>query len=115
MSFSNPNFNKPFPDFSFENTIIKNVNEEKILAIVIDNNLSFKYHMEKICEKANQRLSTLASTSKLTTSAQRKKLMNSFINAQFTYCPLIRMFSSKVCYKRINKIHNRALRLKLND
>ena len=27
-------FNKPFPDFSFENTIIKNVNEEKILGII---------------------------------------------------------------------------------
>ena len=31
-------FNKPFPDFSFENTIIK-VTEEKIFGIVIDNNL----------------------------------------------------------------------------
>ena len=32
-------FNKPFSDFSFENNIIKNVIEEKILGIVIDNNL----------------------------------------------------------------------------
>ena len=51
-------FNKLFPDFSFENTIIKNVTEEKILGIVIDN---------------------------------------------------------KRCYKRINKIHERSLRLILND
>ena len=35
-------FNKSSPDFSFENTIIKNVTEEKILGIVIDNNLNFK-------------------------------------------------------------------------
>ena len=90
-------FNNPFPDFSFENTIIKNVTEEKILGIVIDNNLNFKSHMKKICEKANQKLSALARISKLTTPTQSKKLINSFINTQFTYCPLIWMFSSKEC------------------
>lgn len=29
-------FYKPFPDFSFENAIIKNVIDEKILGIVIE-------------------------------------------------------------------------------
>ena len=81
--------NKPFLDFTFENTIIKNVTKEKILGIVINNNLNFKYHMKKIHEKAKQKLSVLASISKLTTPTQRKKLMNSFINAEITYCPLI--------------------------
>ena len=108
-------FNKPFPDFSFENTIIKNVTEEKILGIVIDNNLNFKSHMKKMCGKANQKVCALARISKLTIPSQRKKLINSFTNAQFTYCPLIWMFSSKGCYKRINKIHERSLRLILND
>ena len=42
-------FNKPFPDFSFENTITKNVTEEKILGIVIDYKLNFKSHIKKIC------------------------------------------------------------------
>ena len=71
--------------------------------------------MKKICEKANQKLSALARVSKLTTRMQRKKLINSFINAQYTYCSLIWMFSSKGCYKRINKIHERSLRFILND
>ena len=108
-------FNKPFPDFSFKNTIIKNVIEEKILGIVIDNNLNFKYHMKKTYEKANEKLSALARISRLTTPTLGKKLINSFINSQFTYCSLIWMFSSKGCYKRINKIHERSLRLILND
>ena len=77
-------FNKLFPDFSFENTIIKNVTEEKILGIVIENNLNFKSGMKKICEKADQKLSALAIISKLTTPNQRIKLINSFINTQFT-------------------------------
>ena len=91
-------FNKPFPDFSFENTITKNVTEENILGIVIDYKLNFKSHIKKICEKVNQKLSVLARISKLTTPTQTKKLINSFINAQFTYCLLIWMFSSKGCY-----------------
>ena len=66
-------FNKPFADLSFESTIIKTVMKEKILGIVIDNNLNFKSHMKKICNKANQNLSALARISKLTTPTPRKK------------------------------------------
>ena len=46
-------FSKHFPDFSFENTIIKNVTEEKTFGIVIDINLNFKSHEKKICNKDN--------------------------------------------------------------
>ena len=108
-------FSKQFPDFSFKNTAIKKVIEEKIIWITINNNLNFKSHMKKICEKVNQKLSALARIPKLTTPTQRKKSINSFINSQFTYCPLISMFTSKRCYKRINKIHERSLRLILSD
>ena len=52
---------------------------------------------------------------KINNPYSEKNLINSFINAQFTYCPLIWMFSSKGCYKRINKTHERLLRLILND
>ena len=61
-------FNEPFPDFSFKNTIIKNVTGGQILKILIDNNLNFKSHMKKVCEKTNQKLSELARISKLTTT-----------------------------------------------
>ena len=63
---------KQFPDFSFKNTTIKNVTEEKILWMTINNNLNFKSHMKKICEKVHQKLSALARISKLTTPTQRK-------------------------------------------
>ena len=108
-------FNKPFPDFSLETIILKNVTKEKIFGILIDNNPNFKSHMKRICEKAKQKISALVSISKLTSCTQRKQLMNCFINAQFNYCPLIWMFSSKRCYKRINEIHENSLRLIVND
>ena len=96
-------FNKPFPDFAFENTIIKNVTEEKILEIVIDNNLNFKSHMKKTCEKANHKLSVFARISKLTALTQRKKIMKCFINAQFNYCPLTWFFLQRDAIKELIK------------
>ena len=40
---------------------------------------------------------------------------HSFINSQFSYRPLIWMFTSKGCNKRIDKMHERWLRLILSD
>ena len=37
--------------------------------------------MKKICDKANQKLSALAKSSKLTTPTQRKKLIKSLISS----------------------------------
>ena len=43
--------------------------------------------MKNICAKPN--LSAISRISKLTSPTQKKKLINCFINAQVTYCPLI--------------------------
>ena len=48
-------FNKTFPEFSVEKIIIKNVNEEKILGIVIDNNLSFKISWKRCVKKLTKK------------------------------------------------------------
>ena len=37
--------------------------------------------------------------------------MNTFIQSQFNYCPLIWMFHCRTINKQINKLHERALRL----
>ena len=41
--------------------------------------------------------------------------MKSFIEPQFGYCPLIWMFHSRGLNKKINRIHERALRIIYND
>ena len=42
-------------------------------------------------------------------------LMKTFIDAQFNYCPLIWMFHSRTLNNKINKLHERALRLVYKD
>ena len=102
-------------NFSYDNITIKNVSEEKILGITIDNKLTFKSHLKIICKKANQKLNALARTTKFASPIQRQTLLNSFIKSQFSYCPLIWMFKSKGLNKKINRIHKKSLRLILKN
>ena len=41
--------------------------------------------------------------------------MNSFIRSQFNYCPLVWMFHDKTTNSKLNRIHERALRLLCKD
>ena len=41
--------------------------------------------------------------------------MKAFIESQFSYCPLIWMFCSRKMNRKINYIHERALRLVYDD
>ena len=42
-------------------------------------------------------------------------LMNDFITSQFSYCPLVWMSHSRTMNHRINKIHEKALRVVYKD
>ena len=42
---------------------------------------------------------------------KRKLIMNAFITSQFGYCPLVWMFHSREMNNRINRIHERSLRI----
>ena len=41
--------------------------------------------------------------------------MKAFIESQFGYCPLVWMFHSRSLNNKINRIHERALRITYND
>ena len=41
--------------------------------------------------------------------------MKAFITSQFGYCPFVWMFHSRKLTNRVNKIHERALRLVYKD
>ena len=41
--------------------------------------------------------------------------MNAFFKAQFNYCPIIWMFHSRCLNNKINRLHERCLRMIYND
>ena len=46
--------------FSFDGNTSVNRKEEKLLGIIIDNDLSFDTHIKEVCKKASQKLATLS-------------------------------------------------------
>ena len=90
---------------------IKSSTEEKLLGVKFDSNLSFESHITSLCKKASQKLHALARISHYMDLNKRRNLMKAFITSQFSYCPLIWMFHSRNLNNKINRIHERALRL----
>ena len=88
---------------------------EKILGVDFDNKLNFDTHITKLCKKAGQKLHALARVSNFMSVNQKRVIMNAFIYSQFSYCPLIWMCHSRTLNTKINKLHERALRLVYND
>ena len=87
----------------------------KLLAIKIDNKLDFNEHVSSICKKASLKLHAFASISTFMNKHKLRILMKAFIESQFGYCPLIWMFHSRTLKNKINRLHERALRLVYKD
>ena len=97
------------------NDIIKSSNSVKLLGITIDNKLNFKEHLTNICKKVSNKLHGLARVSNYMSTHKLRIIMKAFIESQFQYCPLVWMFHSRTLNNRINKLHERALRLVYKD
>ena len=81
------------------NCTINKSQEEKLLGVFIDANLNFGKHVSTICKKADK----------------LRLLMRAFVTSQFQYCPLVWMFHSGKMNNKINRLHERALRISHKD
>ena len=93
--------------FTSKDVCYKNSKEEVILGITIDNKLNFDSHRKNMCKKTGQKLNALSRISTFLNKDQKKIIFNAMIKSQFSYCPLIWMFSSRQSNNLINKIHER--------
>ena len=84
---------------------IKNSECEKLLGVMFENKLKFEKHVTDICRKT--------STKNLCTSKNRSlnELINASFNPHFKYCPLIRMCHNRMKNRKINRLHERCLRI----
>ena len=87
----------------------------KLLGVLIDNKLTFKDHIKLLLRKGNQKLHALMRVSKYMSTEKLRMLMKAFIESHFNYCPLLWMFHSRKLNKRINSLHERALRVVYKD
>ena len=90
-------------------------NDVKRLGIILDNNLKFDKHVSNICSKANRKLSALTRVAKFLPFKKRRILFKAFNESQFKYCPFVWVFHGRQIDEKINKLHERALRIVYND
>ena len=86
-----------------------------MLGLEIDDKLSFDDHTHSIIRKAAGQLNYLISKNNCLNQDAKKVLIESFIMANFNYCPLVWLFcNSKLKIKQEN-IQKRALRFLYDD
>ena len=89
--------------------------KQKLLGVEIDSNLNFDLYVSSLCKKAGKKFSVFALLSNFMSLNQRRALMKRFIESQFGFCPLIWMFHGRIVNKKINHLHERALRIVYKD
>ena len=95
--------------------IIKHSDNEKLLGVTVDGNLNFNCHFENILKKASKKVHVLARITPYMSIPKRKLLMNSFFTSCFNYCPLTWMCHSLTMNNKINRLHERCLRIVHSD
>ena len=90
-------------------------NDVKLLGITIERDLKFDKNVLKLFSKANQKLSALSRMAKLLSFNKRSTIFKAFVKSQFKYCPFVWMFHSRRTNNKINKLHERALRIVYDD
>ena len=84
-------------------------NKQKSLGLDIDRNLNFNEHVSSLCRKVGNKQSVIARLSNFMSFKQRRILLQTFIESQFVYCPLIWIFHSRRVNNKINHLHERSL------
>ena len=87
----------------------------ELLGVTIDKDLKFTEHVSNLCKKGNQKLHALARISKYLKEDKLKLIMKTFVQSQFNYCSLVWMFHNRNLNNKINKLHERALRIVYKD
>ena len=107
--------NKENKTFLFHNILMENSKEQKIIDVIIDTKLNFKSHISELRKNISQKIAALSRLSSYLNNSEKKLIFNSIIKLQFIYCPLVWMFYSRTSNNMINKLHERSLRIILND
>ena len=94
---------------------IETQNCVELLGIEIDDKLNFKKHISKLCKKAAGQLNSICRLKRDMNKDAMKVLIESFVYANFNYCPLVWHFCNPQSIRNMEKIQERALRLIYDD
>ena len=99
---------------TIDNNDIESIKSVKQLGITIDDRLRFHQHISNLCSKAAMQLNALGRLQKCIGKSEKVAIVNSFIYANFKYCPVAWHFSTCKSIRKIEKIQKRCLRIVLD-
>ena len=94
---------------------ISNSRNEKLLGVKFDSKLTFDDHISELCKKTSRKIHALSRVTPYMNISKRCILMNAFFKSQFSYCPLVWMCLSRANNSKINRLHERCLRIIYSD
>ena len=74
---------------NIDGNVIESEDNQVLLGITIDSNLSLNKHINNLCKRASAKLNALARISGYMNLPKHRIIIKSFITSQFGYCPLI--------------------------
>ena len=74
---------------TIDNSDIESTKFVKLLGITIYGRLPFDQHISNLCSKAAMQLNALGRLQKYMRKPEKVAIINSFIYANFDYCPLV--------------------------
>ena len=100
---------------STENQNIRNSASEKLLGMFFDRTLTFQSHIDKIYKKVSLKLNAISRITPYMDFNKKRLAVNAFFSSQFNYCPLMWMCYNRTYNNKINRLHERCLRMINND
>ena len=89
--------------------MIVNVRSFQVYVLIVDCHLIIIYHISRL--KKSRKVCALARVTSGMSLSKKRTLMNMFFNSQFNYCPLIWMCHSRENNNKINKHHERNIKI----
>ena len=105
------------PDYELviDNSVIERESFVKLLGVHFDENLNFSKHIDELCKKTGNQLNVLSRLSSNLDHKSRLCIFRCFILSYFSYCSNVWFFCGKTGAKRLEAIHERALRFVSQD
>ena len=100
---------------NIDENVLESEDNQVLVGITINSNLSFNKHIKNFCKKASAKLSALASILGYMNFPKCRIILNLFIISKFRCYPLTWMFHSRTLNNKSNFIFERALRITCND
>ena len=98
-------------NISVDNHQIENVSCQKILGVMVQENLKWNAHINHVCKKLNMKLNLLKRISPFLTHDMKKLFYNSYILSQFDYCCILWAKGSSSSLMKLCKVQKRVARL----